>query len=214
MRFLPLTITIILFAGMLVWFGKIAYQKPAKTGTVTETVNLPLLTEPRITFVDPIRGNRDATVTIVEFADYRCEFCKQEESVLREVLAAYSDEVRLVWKDFPNDYLNAQASASAAAARCAGQQSKYWEYHDLLFSRTGEAALISYTDLAASLGLDRTAFDNCLKTREMMPLVQKSLEEAQMLRLEGAPSFFINGRPFNGTGFEEFKIVIDGLLKK
>lgn len=217
MRFILLSIIIIIFAVALVWFGKVAFEKP-QTDTATNSqnayANIPAISQPRVTIIDPIRGNRDAAVTIVEFGDYRCEFCHEQESVLQEVLSAYPNDVRLVWKDFPNDYLHPQATASAVAARCAGDQGKYWEYHDTLMARAAESNLISYADIAATLGLDRTTFQLCIDSNRTGPIVQNTLQEALALRLTDTPSFFINGHPFNGATFEEFKAAIDGLLKK
>lgn len=209
MRGLLLTFLILVFAGALVFFGRTVFHSPAAdTGGLSLTA-FPNLTEPRVTIIDPVRGPLEARITIIEFGDYLCEFCAEVEPVVREILAAYRD-ARLVWKDFPNDALHPNASRAAAAARCAGEAGKYWEYHDALFLR--RSLVTSFEDLAASLSIDRDAFQGCLDSGRMIPLVQTIALEAQALRIPGVPFFFINGEPFGGTTVEAFKATIDELL--
>lgn len=215
--YLLLTLLIIVFGGSLFIFGRSVTRGPETPpqNVVPANTSLPSLTEPRVTVIDPVRGDPNAPVTIVEFGDYFCAFCATIEPVLRDVLAAYPEKVRLVWKDFPNDYLHPNASGAAEAARCAGELGAYWEYHDALFSRTAitTTTLIAYEDLAATLGLPRTAFQSCLDSDRMQPRIQTTSLEAQALDLPGVPFFFINGEPFHGTTLEEFKTAINALLK-
>ena len=91
-----------------------------------------------------VQGNPDAPVTIVEFADYQCPFCKKSEDTLKALLSKYGGRVKLAFLDFPLSEIHGQAGSAAEAARCAGEQGKYWEYHDSLFadSKLDEASLI------------------------------------------------------------------------
>ena len=82
-----------------------------------------------------LRGDPRAPVTIVEFSDFSCPFCRKAEGIVTEVLAKYPGQVKLGYRDFPLEMLHPQAELAAEASRCAADQGKYWEYHDLLFAR-------------------------------------------------------------------------------
>ncbi|MBI4280627.1 thioredoxin domain-containing protein [Candidatus Uhrbacteria bacterium] len=214
-RTLPLLILFLLFGGVLFLFYRAS--RPPETDAPQEsgsTNPLPAArAAPQITFLDPIRGPREAVITIVEFGDYFCEFCRSLEPVTAEVLAKYPEKVRLVWKDFPNDFLHPNASRAASAALCAGEQNKFWEFHDLLFARAASSLLLDFSSLAAELGLNQTAFSDCLSSERLLPRLAKNIEEAQALNLSGVPFFFINNEPFEGTTVEEFVRVIEEKLK-
>ena len=82
------------------------------------------------------RGPKDAPVTIVEFSDFQCPFCKTANATVKQVLDKYPGKVRLVFRDYPIASLHPQAPKAHEAARCAGDQAKFWEYHDVLFERS------------------------------------------------------------------------------
>ena len=106
-------------------------------------------------------GPREAPVTIVEFSDFQCPFCRGVVPTLKQLAARYPDRVRLVFRDFPIPSLHPDAPLAHEAARCAGEQGQFWPYHDLLFERTNlnAAALKQY---AADLKLDDKKFAECL----------------------------------------------------
>lgn len=209
-----LLILLVAFAGTVIFFGWQMRREPLSPAAAEtpSTNQLPALTEPTVTIIDPVRGPQDAPVTIVEFGDYLCEFCKQIEPVVEKVLAAYPASVRLVWKDFPNDNFHPGATRAAEAARCAGREGKYWNYHDLLMNRAS-FGLIPYTDLAAAADLNTITFDECFASGSMKPIVEYSSREAQALGLSGVPYFFINDVPFEGTTFAEFQTAIEKIIK-
>lgn len=211
---LPLIFLIAILAGTVGLFGWMAKRAGTEpTEAATNTAAPASRSEPRVTFIDPVRGNPHAQVTIVEFGDYFCQFCREMEPVVQAVLASYPETVRFVWKDVPNDYLHGDASRAAIAARCAGEGGKFWEYHDELMARTNPSGIISYTDLAASVGIDRAAFASCVEANRPLPQIAETVREAQALGLTGVPAFFINGAPFTGTTVDEFKTAINALLE-
>ncbi len=155
----------------------------------------------------PRGGGPDAPVTIVEFADYGCPFCREAESTIRRVLNAYGDEVRLAYRDFP---LQAGDSYLAAeATHCANDQGKAWEFHDKLMTsndRSGE----SLKALAIEVGLDVAKFDDCTASGRYKTAVEKDLADAARAGVTGTPAFFINGRLLDGAQpFEKFQEVIE-----
>ena len=171
------------------------------------------LSPPRVQVADDPkreRGNVNAVVSIVEFSDYHCPFCKQAETVVAEVLAKYDGQVRVVYRDFPLDNLHPHARAAAEAASCAGDQGKFWQYHDALFTNAPKASADDLKAYAVLIGLDADQFDRCMKENTHRDLVQRDVEEATKLGITGTPAFFINGRFMNDAQpLEKFVQIIE-----
>lgn len=154
------------------------------------------------------KGPATAPVTIIEFSDYECPFCKRAEATVKQVLDTYGDKVRLVYRDYPLPF-HAHAKPAAIAATCAEQQGKFWEYHDKLF---GAASLgdETYDKIATEVGLDTEKFAACRKSPEAAAAVDKHMEDGASVGVRGTPAFFINGRMLSGAQpFEKFKEIID-----
>ena len=147
----------------------------------------------------PVRGAADAPVTIVEFSDFECPFCKQSHPTVKQVLERYPGKVRLAYRDFPLDSIHPQARRAAEAARCASDQGKFWEYHDVLFSQSPQLAVEDLRRYAGQVGLDVTKFDGCLAAGVHKAAVQRDLDEGNRLGITGTPAFFINGRMLTGA---------------
>jgi protein-disulfide isomerase len=147
----------------------------------------------------PIRGAADASVTVVEFSDFECPFCKQTHPTLKQLLELYPGRVRLAYRDFPLDSIHPQARRAAEAARCAQDQGKFWEYHDVLFTQSPQLALEDLRRYAGQVGLDVTKFDGCVATGVHKAAVQRDLDEGNRLGITGTPAFFINGRTLTGA---------------
>jgi len=158
----------------------------------------------------PVRGATDAPVTIVEFSDFECPFCKQTHPTLKQLLERYPGKVRLAYRDFPLDSIHPQARRAAEAARCASDQGKFWEYHDVLFTQSPQLTLEDLRRYAGQLGLDITKFDGCLAAGVHKTTVQRDLDEGNRLGITGTPAFFINGRTLTGAQpLEAFARLID-----
>ncbi len=163
--------------------------------------NIRILLAPPAADVDAsdsnIRGLKDAPVTLVEFADFQCPYCAKMNPLLAELQKEYGDKLAVVFKDFPLP-MHKDAEKAAEAARCAGDQGKYWEYHDLLFS-SHQTDITSLKSHAGELKLDQAKFDTCLDSGAEAAAVKKDLQEGQRLGLTATPSFFVNGHFFNGS---------------
>jgi protein-disulfide isomerase len=123
--------------------------------------------------------------------------------------------VRLVYRDFPIDGLHPQARRAAEAARCAHDQGKFWEYHDVLFTQAPKATPDDLGRYAAQVGLDRAAFDRCLTERAHRATVERDLDEGRRLGITGTPAFFINGRALIGAQpLEAFVRVVEEELAR
>jgi protein-disulfide isomerase len=161
------------------------------------------------------RGPKDAPVTIVEFSDFQCPFCKSANTTVKQVLDKYPGKVRLVFRDYPLASLHPQAPKAHEAARCAADQSKFWEYHDVLFERSPKMSVPELKRYAQELKLDATAFDKCLDSGKHTAEVDKDFQEGAGLGLTGTPSFFINGKQIVGAQpFAAFQKVVDSELAR
>jgi protein-disulfide isomerase len=142
-------------------------------------------------------GSDKAPVQVIEFADYECPYCQKVNEDLKRLREQFRDQVSVAYKDFPLP-MHPLAARAAEAARCAGAQGKFWEYHDDLF----EHKRLQMTELKAearTLKLDTARFDQCLDSGEQTAAVKKDAAEGQRLGLLGTPSFFINGHFMSGA---------------
>lgn len=163
----------------------------------------------------PVRGAADARVTVVEFSDFQCPFCKQAHPTLSKVLERYPGKVKLVYRDFPLERIHPQAGRAAQAARCANEQEKFWEYHDVLFAQSPRLNLADLKRYARQVGLDAAKFETCLSSEMHKAAVQKDLDEGKKLGVTSTPAFFVNGRPLSGAqSLEAFSRVIDDELAR
>jgi protein-disulfide isomerase len=157
-----------------------------------------------------VEGNPKAPVTIVEFADFECPFCKKSEATLKALLAKYEGQVKLAFLDFPLTEIHGRAEKAAEAARCAGEQGKFWEYHDNLFSEQSKLDEASLIGRALNLRLDENAFRSCLASGKFKQDIQANREEGTKAGVTGTPAYFINGVFLNGAQPQaEFEKIIN-----
>ncbi len=191
------------------------YEASLRTAARVE-VTLPRPEPPRVDVaaIGPARGPANAPVTIVMFSDFQCPFCAQANPTIERVLRTYGDKVRLVFRDFPLS-IHEHAEKAAEAARCAGEQGKFWQMHDMLFGHQDRLAIADLKADARQIGLDGPKFDACLDSGRMAPRVKEDLQAGERAGVDGTPAFFINGQILSGAQpFEEFKRVIDGELAR
>jgi protein-disulfide isomerase len=170
--------------------------------------------EPVRVKIDPnvgfARGPRDAPVTIVEFSDFQCPFCKTVVATLKQIIAQYPDRVRWVFRDFPIAGLHPEAHLAHEAARCAADQDKFWAYHDVLFERGPDVSPAALRAYAAQVGLEAQSFSHCLDSHKHRAAVNADVEAGGRLGVTGTPTFFINGALLVGNQpLAEFQRVIE-----
>ena len=175
-----------------------------------------LINRPRVDVAaDPsrLRGNQAATVTIVEFADFQCPYCRAVQPNLKEVLHKYDGRVRLGFRDFPLRSIHPQAQAAAEAARCAGEQGRFWEYHDLLYANQTALTADALKEHARSAGLDEGQFRACLDSGKFKMQIESDLQLGMASGVTGAPAFYINGVLLSGSQpLSAFEKIIDAEL--
>ncbi|MGD8454828.1 MAG: DsbA family protein [Anaerolineales bacterium] len=157
---------------------------------------------------DPFLGPEDAPITIVEFSDYACPYCRRHKvEVLDKIMDTYEGQIRYVYKDLP---FQNNALPAAMAAMCAQEQDMYWEFHDKLFLMEMSLGTDAYLQYAQDLDLDMDAFTTCLEEERYEDRVLADLNYATNLGVNSTPTFFINGVTVVGAqGFEVFAQVID-----
>lgn len=163
-----------------------------------------ILAGPIISTNDPSYGKTDAPVTIVIFSDFECAFCYEQEQGLKKAINDSKDSVRLIWKDYPDVSAADSSSYQAAiAGRCADEQDKFWEYHDLLFQNKQKSDRASFVILAKELDLDVSDFQDCLKSDAAKKRVNENIIEANALNINGVPFVFINDQEVLGQSTAE-----------
>jgi len=163
---------------------------------------------------DPSWGPADAPVTIIEFGDYQCPFCKRfYDETLPQIQETYEGQVRFVFRDMPLTSIHPDAQKAAEASECADDQGLFWEYHALLWANQQELDVPNLKAYAGELGLNAATFDDCLNSGKNTQEVQKDYGDAISYGVQGTPSFFINGQQLTGAQpFSEFQTIIDNLL--
>ncbi len=162
----------------------------------------------------PTRGKDDAPITLVEFADFQCGYCKRAHPVVEQILSEYGDKVRYVYMDYPLNF-HERAMPATKAALCAGEQGKYWEYHENLWNNPGSLDDNDLEARAKAVGLDTGKFDACYASDRFKDYIDRSLEEGSNLGVTGTPTFFINGRMMVGAKpYDEIKSIIDEELAR
>ena len=158
-------------------------------------------------------GAEDAKLTIVEFADFSCPYCKKSFSKIREISTTYKTDIKYIFRDLP--IISDQSIDLALAARCAGEQDKFWQMHDQLFINQGVKERNEIFKLAQKVSLDINKFQHCFDGKKYLPQIQQDYVDAQTLGVDntGTPVWFFNGQLVTGSIPDEtFDQIINQLL--
>ncbi|KEQ56643.1 Na antiporter NhaA 2 protein [Marine Group I thaumarchaeote SCGC AAA799-E16] len=178
---------------------------------------------------DPIIGNPDAPITIIEFSDFQCPFCARfHVQTLPLLLDEYIEQgkVKLVFRDFPIQSIHPNALPAAVAAECANEQGQFKAMHDMLFDNQNQwndqetvEALTMFSQYATQIQLDQETFDSCLTSGKYIEEIRNDLEDGRSYDVTGTPGFFIGNDEIGyvelkgAQPFESFKKVIDAQLE-
>jgi protein-disulfide isomerase len=185
-----------------------APQQPAAAsgrGSGAETVDVTLSVADA-----PTKGAKDAKVTLVEFTDYQCPFCSRHfRQTWPQLEQEYvnTGKVKFVLRDMPLEAIHPQALNAAEAARCAGEQGKYWEMHDRLFANQSALARKDLSTYAQALGLDGGAFDKCVDTAKYKVEIRNDAIDATRAGGRGTPVFFLGLTEQHGTELKASRII-------
>ena len=214
---IPLAFVLGLYAGFMLWGRPAALA--ANNAAIAPAANQAAAAQnpqqtTRVKVDDggnPAFGPSNAPITIVEFSDYQCPYCRQWYSqVYQRLLQTYPNKIRFVYRDFPLSSIHPEAQPAAEAADCAGEQGRYYDFHDKLFSGQVELSSAAYTQYAQELGLDEVKFKDCVSSQRFKSEVTADYQFATSLGVRSTPTFFINGIVLIGAQpFEAFQEVID-----
>ena len=166
-----------------------------------------------ITLTDHVIGTETAKATLVEYSDFQCPACGEFEPVVQEVLQQHGDQLRFEYKNFPLIQIHPFAEPAAVAAEAAGQQGKYFEFHNMLFAKQSEwtsgiAPGVFFSKYAAELGLDVALFEKHQRASLLKDKVRADYKAAIALGLTSTPTFFLNGKKMEITSVDAFKAEI------
>ncbi len=229
----PFLIALLVVAAFLIgtMYTKISFlEKGTTTGTVAQVPNQP--NQPAAPAPGqkvnvsighlPFLGNKDAKVTVIEFADFRCPFCEQlfkevEPSLKKDYID--TGKVKFAFRQYA--FLGPASTVAANAAECANEQNKFWEFHDYLYknqppeSDTSMYTVDNLTSVAQNLGMDSGKFKDCLSNNKYQNNVSTDFSEGQTAGVTGTPATFINGQLTVGAQpYSNFKTLIDAELAK
>ena len=205
---IPLAFVVGLATGFLFWGRTPAPSAVAAVGEPQAPTRLEVSADD-----DPALGPADAPITIIEFSDYNCPYCeKWHVETFQPLMAAYPDQIRFVYRDFP--ITSQESTAAAQAAQCAGEQDAYWSFHDSLLSGGLDLGREAYEQYATRLGLNAKALLACLDSGKYKDEVEADARYAAGLGVSGTPTFFINGLPLVGAQpLSEFQAMIESELR-
>lgn len=160
----------------------------------------------------PVRGPADAKITIIEFSDFQCPFCKRGKDTMEAVMKKYPTQVKVAFKNLPLPF-HEQALPAAKAALAAGKQGKFWEMHDLLFDNQAKLGDAGFLEFAKTLNLNIDQFKKDMASADVAKQIKEDKDLGEKLGIQGTPGFFVNGVAVRGAyPIEHFSKIIDRWL--
>ncbi len=162
---------------------------------------------------DPDWGIEDAKLVIVEFGDFQCPYCLQSYPIIKRLQEEYQNQIKFIYRDFPNIAAHPDSINAALAADCAYEQNQYWPYQDKIFDNQNNLSLENLKLLAAQIGLNLSQFNDCLDNKKYITEIQDDMQAGLKLGVNGTPTFYINGIKVPGViPYDTFKLIIDKSL--
>jgi len=214
-RFYVLLAAVVLIGGGVIWYG-------SRSTSAAPAASQPTPVAASDGFRGFTLGSEAAPVEVTEYSDFECPFCASfatvQMPVIRQQLIA-TGKVRWRYRDFPLP-THQYSRYAALAAQCAGEQGKFWEMHDQLFSnhqwaQTGKNPRSLFRDLVKAAGVDLDKYDACMDGQRYAGRIQATLQEGEALGVGGTPTFYVNGKRFDGHPTSDaFKSLVDSLTQR
>lgn len=164
---------------------------------------------------DPSLGPKDAKVTIVEFGDFECPFCRQSYPIIRSLAQEFNQDIRVIYRDFPLETIHPAARLAAYAGYCANEQGLFWPFHDKLFQNQEDISRSAMIGYANQVGLDTRAFASCLDSQGAADEVNQDIAAGEAAGVLGTPTWFINGVRVAGVIPEDvFRTIIKNVIAR
>jgi len=162
---------------------------------------------------DHIKGNPNASIELIEYADYQCPYCGQAYYILEKIQKELGDKLKFVFRNFPIPQLHPYAVHAAIAAEAAGAQGKFWEMHDILFENQKNLDDNHLVEYAGQIGLDIKRFEEDSSNDQYFQKVNTDYEGGIKLGIQGTPTFFINQKMYEGDwSYPSFIAYLKSLL--
>ncbi len=162
---------------------------------------------------DHIQGSLDAPIVLVEYGDYQCPYCGQAFPIVKQLQEDFGDNMAYIFRHFPLAQMHEHALHAAEAAELASDEGKFWEMHDMIYENQHSIDDISLTTMAKSLGMDEKKFMINLATDSKKDEVQADFMSGVESGVNGTPSFYINGKKYEGSwDYHEFSKVLKSVL--
>jgi protein-disulfide isomerase len=198
---------IVVFAGIIAFGGKKSEAPSGKSAAAA---------------TQHFKGNEKATVTLTEYGDFQCPYCKQYEPTVQQVVETNKDKIRFQFRNFPIVNIHQNAFAAARAAEAADQQKKFWEMHDALYETTNwqvwtnsGAPTKLFENYAQQIGLNVEQFKKDFASSKVNSAVNADVDAGNKLGVTGTPTFFLNGKQVQvGNDPQAFQKIIDAELAK
>lgn len=159
-----------------------------------------------------IAGNKNAKVTVVEYSDFQCPFCERAYPTMKQLIKEYGDRISIEYRHFPLSF-HPFAAKAAEASECAGEQGKFWQFHDHAFENQTALSFPALKQWAKDIGLNSSKFDTCLDSGKYAAKVAAQAAEGEQLGVSGTPTAFINGKSVVGAQpYEVFKQAVEDAL--
>jgi len=165
----------------------------------------------QISIDENTKGNQYAELTLVEYSDFQCPACQAYYALTKQLMNEMGDEIKLIYRNFPLSNIHPQAELAAKVAEAAALQNKFWEMHNLLFENQQEwsqnkKALDIFISYAQKLNLDSKKFINDLENPQVQKKIQRDINNGNLDKINGTPSFFVNGQKINNPrSYNQFK---------
>ena len=163
--------------------------------------------KPAVSNTDHAQGNLNADLVIVEYGDYQCPYCGAAYPVLKELMRQFGSQIKFVFRNFPLSEMHEYARAAALAAEAAALQNKFWEMHDAIYENQQNLNEHLLLELAEELKLDIPQFKSDLKSSKLKAKVDEDFESGIVSGVNGTPSFYVNGKKFEGGAEDLFQLV-------
>lgn len=163
--------------------------------------------KPTVSNADHAQGNMDADLVIVEYGDYQCPYCGAAYPILKKLMSQFGDQIKFVFRNFPLSEMHQYARAAALAAEAAGLQGKFWEMHDAIYENQRALNEMLLMKLAEKLKLNIPQFEEDIKSSKLAEKVDADFESGVMSGVNGTPSFYVNGKKFDGGAEDLLQLI-------
>jgi protein-disulfide isomerase len=168
--------------------------------------------KPAVSKTDHLQGNPDSDLVIVEYGDYQCPYCGAAYPVLKEMMKEFGNQIQFVFRNFPLSEIHEYASSAAIAAEAANLQGKFWEMHDAIYENQEYLNEPFLLELAERIGLNLEKFKTDIQKTELENKINSDFESGVISGVNGTPSFFVNGKKFNGNAEDLLQLIGENVI--